>query len=636
MKLRNFSLGINSYPASAPGSNHTTARDVLNLRVDGDGYLRLAPGVTDWHELPSPVTGVARAYDHLFFLLEDGDLYKLTPDAPDTPTLVASTAMRGKLSVIDEFETFFLLTSESVEDPGYYFDVESGVLFPLKYNQTLKPPMSQVTDAEQDEGHRNGRRFFYVFAEVRLHSSVPEGSPAAAFHAPVSDPILIGDSSANDRFWRAHFSGISFNNDDTTHIYIYRSPTVILADDNYVPELTDDDAFDFFDRTQFYRVGQILRGTTTWADNNVGLSKIADPDDDPQVPIRWQEGDDRERNSLSTAHILEGLPGETRSWRHFNGYNFVATGARLRFSEVDFGVLKHAVFPEVNSINAPGDTDFVETFDETLLFGDSQHLNVLRGYDPFNFQIYQVATVGPVTAYSTSVLPAGGLGFVAQDGFYVYDGETVKEISTPQLDRFFENRVAVDGAVLPLPNSESLWSVEFDDGSQFTFLLNTERLDAPIWTRQSFIFEQGVEFPLVPLGIWSFDGNGLWSFGDGERWGYIDPDAQGIEQIFLVRNEAVVEQYLWHDLNSGVRAGNEWLWESNLMRGGSETAKVYDRLKLAGYAENEIDVDFELDIKGETVEKHIRDASFAKNSRKKRIPIKRRANSMHFQGVGNW
>ena len=45
MKLRNFSLGINSYPASAPGSNHTTARDVLNLRVDADGYLRLAPGV---------------------------------------------------------------------------------------------------------------------------------------------------------------------------------------------------------------------------------------------------------------------------------------------------------------------------------------------------------------------------------------------------------------------------------------------------------------------------------------------------------------------------------------------------------------------------------------------------------------
>ena len=267
---------------------------------------------------------------------------------------------------------------------------------------------------------------------------------------------------------------------------------------------------------------------------------------------------------------------------------------------MDFGVLKHAVFPEVNSINAPGDTDFVETFDETLLFGDSQHLNVLRGYDPFNFQIYQVATVGPVTAYSTSVLPAGGLGFVAQDGFYVYDGETVKEISTPQLDRFFENRVAVDGAVLPLPNSESLWSVEFDDGSQFTFLLNTERLDAPIWTRQSFHFRARCRISVGAVGDLEFRWHsGLWSFGDGERWGYIDPDAQGIEQIFLVRNEEVVEQYLWHDLNSGVRAGNEWLWESNLMRGGSETAKVYDRLKLAGYAENEINVDFDLEIKGE-------------------------------------
>ena len=133
MKLRNFSLGINSYPASSPGSNHTTARDVLNLRVDGDGYLRLASAAVDWLEFPVKITGIARAHDHLFMLLEDGDLYVTEDDNETLPTLVASTEMRGRLSVIDEFETFFLLTSEGADDPGYYYDVESGDLTPLNF-----------------------------------------------------------------------------------------------------------------------------------------------------------------------------------------------------------------------------------------------------------------------------------------------------------------------------------------------------------------------------------------------------------------------------------------------------------------------------------------------------------------------
>ena len=71
------------------------------------------------------------------------------------------------------------------------------------------------------------------------------------------------------------------------------------------------------------------------------------------------------------------------------------------------------------------------------------------------------------------------------------------------------------------------------------------------------------------------------------------------------------------------------------MRGGSETVKVYDRLKLAGYAENPINVDFDLEIKGETVEKSVEGVSFVKNSRKKRIPIKRRAHGVTFKVSGD-
>ena len=644
MKLRNFSLGINSYPASTPGSNHTTARDVLNLRVDGDGYLRLAPGLERWQEFSSKVTGVAKAHDHLFILLEDGDLWVVTRASPDQPRRVGSTEMRGRLSIIDEFETFFLLTSEGADDPGYYFAVRmedesggsAGDLYPLKYEQTPKPQTFRITDRVEEDGpgHENSYKFFYLFAEVNVNDDVPEGSPASAFHAPVSEPILQGRiDSDEDKNWRAFFDDIEFANPDTTHIYIYRSPQITRDDEDYVPELTPGDAFNIFDKNAFFRVGQVLRGTRTWADNNVGLGRIPlEDEDEEEIPIRQEE-----RDSLASAHILSGIPENTRSWKHFNGYNFVANGARLRFSEVDFGVLKHSVFPETNSINAPGDTHFVESFDETLVFGDASHFHVLRGYDPSNFQVYQVASVGPVSGYAHAVLPSAGFGFIGAKGFHFFDGGQIKEISSPQLDRFFEGRRAVDGAVLPLPNSESLWSVEFDDLTRYTFLLNTERLDAPVWTRLSLFFDQGTAFPLAPLGRWVFTDDGEWVFDDDIPWGFTDPDAQAFQRIFLARDVALVEEYLWHDLDSGVRESLNWIWESNLMRGGSETVKVYDRLKLAGYAENDINVDFNLDIEGETVEKNIRNASFAKNSRKKRIPIKRRANGItfHISGYGD-
>ena len=218
----------------------------------------------------------------------------------------------------------------------------------------------------------------------------------------------------------------------------------------------------------------------------------------------------------------------------------------------------------------------------------------------------------------------------------MFDGQQVGEISTPQLDRFFEDNLAIDGSIIPLPNGESLWSATFNNGLQYTFLLNTERLDAPIWTRLGFQFDQGSVYPVVPLATWGFGEGGGWEFDSEDEvdWGYEDRNALALEEVFLAQNADVIEQYVWHDVESGVRADNEWLWESNLMRGGSETAKIYDRLKLAGYAENDIDVEFSLDIEGETVEKSVEGVSFAKNSRKKRIPIKRRANGITFQISG--
>ena len=642
MQLRNFSLGINSYPASTPGSNHTTARDVLNLRVDGDGYLRLAPSVERWQEFSSKVTGIAKAHDYLFFLLEDGELYKLTSELPDTPIQVGSTRMRGKLSIIDEFETFFLLTSSDADDPGYHYDVGSDLLTPLDFMDAAVRPRSatELKDTigkdlawgDHDEAKIRGTEFriYYLFVEYdENHVIGAIGGPVSVQGRFLSAQIKHDDDDKNS--FTIKFNGFTVSNSNTTHVRVYRAlfhsgerqfsnPTFgtwyTLDYDVSEPSFTHSAGFGNVD------------------DLTLDDFKFVKEIPENEIGSTFEDDGLEAGESLNHLHIISGLSPTVRKWVHFNGRNFLAGDNAMKFSDVQFGVLLHSVYRAANSIQAPGRTDFVEVFDETLVFGDATHLNVLRGYDPHNYQVYQVASVGPVGAYAGNVLPSGGFGFIAQDGFYVFTGEQVKEISTPQLDRFFENRVAVDGAVLPLPNSESLWSVELDNGTKYTFLLNTERLDTPIWTRLSMLFDQGASFPLPLLGTWSYTGEAEWLFGDDELWGFTDPDAQPLQRIFLARDVALVEEYLWYDLGSGIRADKKWFWESNLMRGGSETAKVYDRLKLAGYAENPINVDFELDIKGETVEKKIGNASFAKNSRKKRIPIKRRAHGVTFKVSG--
>ena len=79
----------------------------------------------------------------------------------------------------------------------------------------------------------------------------------------------------------------------------------------------------------------------------------------------------------------------------------------------------------------------------------------------------------------------------------------------------------------------------------------------------SLFFDQGAAYPLAPLGRWVFTDDGEWVFDDHTPWGFTDPDAQALQRIFLVRNVDEIEEYLWHDLDSGVRERLNWIWESN-------------------------------------------------------------------------
>ena len=640
MNLSNFTLGINTYPSTQPQSNESTARDVVNLRVDEDGYLRPSPGTTRFRSQSQKVTGIAAAYDHVFYLLEDGDLYyQQSQGAAGGVLVAANTELRGKLSIIQDFETFFLITSTG-DDPGYLYDVETERLQILEYDKTETPTFTLNENPMRNSmqiGHTNGYGFFYFFAEVREDDNVPEGSPLSRIHAPLSDALHARyiDTNSPNNTWEVRFTDFQFNNTDTTHIYVYRSPRIDFTGASYEPDLTASDALDFYRIENYFSIGKLTRAshTTFYDDNDISGTQYVDPTDENPTINKWKETSERQAESLAGAQILTGLPEGTQSWRHFNGYNFVAGAGQLRFSEIDFGVLKHASYPAANAINALGDTRFVEVMANTLVFGDQNNFNVLRGYDPFNFQVYRVGSVGPVSAAAMSILPSGALGFIGEEGLYAYDGTQVQKISSPQLDTFFQNKIAKDGFISVLPDNEMLWSVQFLDDSHLTFLLNTERLDAPIWTRITATILQSAAFRPHATHAWSYAGdNHYWEFANDGYWTFDDEEAV-LDQLLFVDDTNQITEYLYHNLDSF--GSQEWEWESNLLQAGSETNKVIERVLLGGYADNAIDVEVDLHIAGDTVTESFNDIDFSKHRRKKRVPVKRRANNVSFKIAGD-
>ena len=138
-RVENFSRGLHTKPARAEGGE-SYAADIENLRVDGDGFLRLRSNFRTVEPGGADITGVAVSEKHLFILRADGKLYiRSITQGLTTETEVPGVAnMRGRISVVSRFSDYVVITSEGT-DSGYWIDLRPGR--PLRANDFgIDPP----------------------------------------------------------------------------------------------------------------------------------------------------------------------------------------------------------------------------------------------------------------------------------------------------------------------------------------------------------------------------------------------------------------------------------------------------------------------------------------------------------------
>lgn len=635
MRLSNFSLGINSHPGEAPDSREITARSVLNLRPNRDGYLTPATWFLDHYEFVSPVTGIAEANDTLFFLLSNGDLQKMDHDEPAPVSLIQASPMEGRLSIIDDFEDYVLITSESLSDPGYFYSIEDEAIYPLALNRASRPdnPHGRFDSNNFNEGF-GSYSIQYLFVEIlEDHAINALGDAASDFsHSGVHFSVNTRDHEGFGSF-SLFFDSFVFNNVDTTAIEIYRR-------------------YQFFPGT--YNNENLYRAYFNYEDGefipisgSTGLVPVEDMQLSDFVKIATIDRDDKDSQwedpagkltatspTIDQLNIMShtGIPG-AKAWVLFNNYTFLANNQNLRFSHINYGNINPNNFPPENQINIQGNVDFVEVLQNTLLFGDRNNMWTLRGYDPYNFQIYRISSIGPVDSYSHTLTQEGQIAFLGHDGFYLTDGQTVQKISSPQLDYYFENRGISTGNVQIVPNGDIIWSVIFSNEDRETFLM-TEIQDTPVFTQlsrhlgQSTRFKEDVEH--VPL----VKNNDFFEYhddaGNPEWITYYERSALD-ERVFATEDQKrTVTDYLWDDYNNAYARPDSWSWESNQLMQASERAKVFERIEIAGHSDRVIDVEAEIDQNGTLGNWGQQDILLSPNMRAKRVPIKRRGNSISF------
>ena len=126
-QLDNFILGMHTKPALVRGGSRY-ARDIKNLRIDSDGFLRLRSQVSGVGPDGADIEGVAASATHLFVLREGGELTIRSEDDLETeiPVTVEGTVhMQGRISIVSEFRDYVVITSEG-PDQGFWIDMRDG------------------------------------------------------------------------------------------------------------------------------------------------------------------------------------------------------------------------------------------------------------------------------------------------------------------------------------------------------------------------------------------------------------------------------------------------------------------------------------------------------------------------------
>ena len=223
---------IHSYPSDVGQGGELYAQDMVNLRVDRWGHLRPRPPIRSLPLLASSlapegvgVTGVASDSKHLYWLRDDGKLFKNSAfPSPSTEREITDVeSLSGRLALV-QIGDFVIFTSEG-HDNGYILYESTAPVNGQQAAHQLNveaPDLTNATIRDETEGRIPDdlriRRYFYyklTYADNNGNENPPtvESSASSRLHvrAAPSTPT-------------ATIEGIPKSPDDRmNYIFVYRS-----------------------------------------------------------------------------------------------------------------------------------------------------------------------------------------------------------------------------------------------------------------------------------------------------------------------------------------------------------------------------------------------------------------------------
>ena len=304
-------------------------------------------------------------------------------------TVLESSDLSGRLSIVDSFPDYSILTSEG-EDQGYWIFFENGktkpgsvTLNPLGFDV---PGLSEVgilgrlrDDYDNDDAENAGLEedtyYAYRFTYLRVANE-----PFGYVESKPTDPQVARTQTGGRR--SIQINGFLRPEDpEVTHFGIYRTSGLGGVDD-----VSEFGAEEFAEKAIYRRIAQVpVRRSDTYipiyVDSRASHGSYAD-----------EFGELERLDSFNH----DRLPITTKSLAFHEGLVFAACGNEVRYCKIDFGNIYTWAWPIKNSLTPGGEYDFVFSYGGLLYFGDGQQTYRLEGNSPANFAIDSIASTGPV------------------------------------------------------------------------------------------------------------------------------------------------------------------------------------------------------------------------------------------------
>ena len=608
---------IFSYPSDAGDGAETYAQDMVNLRVDRWGHLRLRPVIRalQMHEAGDiapedlAITGVAASARKLYWLRSDGQLF-VADDIPADPFQIRNVSnLRDRLSLVDRIgdDNLVIITSEG-SDHGYV--IHASVAEPLGLDSPeeddFEISLGSGSVALDDD---------YTFYRITYSGEGILGElESGSFKHAVKLRQSLGVGNQQDLIDSGSYY-VEFElqekpaDERITHLNIYRSST------RHADENTPDS------QIVYYRIHQL---------------QIADNTGNYPQDFR----DRTLKTTVDKTHKFEDnstLPTGAGQIALFNDRLFAPNGDELRFSDVRNAIPAWHAWPVINSIKHGGRIDFCAEYRGILLFGAADGLYRLSGMSQQTYRYDQISSRGPVSRHAWGVLEKA-FGFVGSDGLYSTDGTQAPEIA-PQLKGYFNRYEVEDGFVGMLPNKASLWGVNRRNKStgdtDHIYFVN----DGNDWVR---VAEGSSERTGSTIGI--PDASHVRQYAsvkfDGLPLTGVIADQQRAPRLidWVVDDGDVDELTKWAGQENPPTQDITWSWESQQLdwnsQGIGSEMKTFKELVIDGKAVNDITVTFYID-EGDPVEKTV--SAMRMDDERfdyRRVPIDRRGFGLRFKITG--